>query len=338
MPWRALAGIAVMSLLVSTALAQQNRTIRIDIPARVSVSQDRVTLGDVASLSTTDLGILKAFMSIPLGAAPRPGRPVWLDREDIERWITARAATIPGATLFKLDWRGAAEVRVDQPAQQFEGDQVELAARGALLEWLQNRRARAEVQAVSSPRDFLLPEGPVTLRVRPLSSDLMPTKRMPVWVDVWVDGRFARSTTVTFEVAAWADASVASRDLERGMPLDGKARSASFVQQSVDLTTLRSAPIALASADTNQALDTQRLKRPMRAGDVLMPSNTERSPSVERGQSAQMQSGNGGVSISTRVEVLQNGSPGDLVRVKVAGAKGEVTARVTGHGSLELQP
>ena len=46
----------------------------------------------------------------------------------------------------------------------------------------------------------------------------------------------------------------------------------------------------------------------------------------------------GDVTVESRVEVLQDGRKGQLVRVKVPGAGGEVVARVTGPGQVEVQP
>jgi flagella basal body P-ring formation protein FlgA len=59
-------------------------------------------------------------------------------------------------------------------------------------------------------------------------------------------------------------------------------------------------------------------------------------PIVMRGEWAALRSGAGAVSLEARVEVLQDGRMGDIVRVRQPGAAGGVIARVTGPGQLEL--
>ena len=59
-------------------------------------------------------------------------------------------------------------------------------------------------------------------------------------------------------------------------------------------------------------------------------------PAVQRGQWASLRSGAGAVLSEARVEVLQDGRLGGKVRVRQAGAKGGVIARVTGPGQVEV--
>ncbi|MNV36981.1 flagellar basal body P-ring biosynthesis protein FlgA [compost metagenome] len=82
----------------------------------------------------------------------------------------------------------------------------------------------------------------------------------------------------------------------------------------------------------------QRLRKPLKAGEVLTRAHLESMPAVVRGNWALLQARSGDVAVESRVEVLQDGREGQLVRVKVPGAKGEVLARVTGPGQVEVQP
>jgi flagella basal body P-ring formation protein FlgA len=199
------------------------------------------------------------------------------------------------------------------------------------LKWLSERSVRAEIQALSGVRDLVLPAGTPTLRVRPLASHGLPSKRMLVWVDAWVDDRFVRTTAVSFEVGAWAPLSVASAGLELGAALDPVVRAAAFEEREIDLTTVRrGTPVDAAGG--------QRLKRPLRAGEVLTNAHLEAVPAVTRGNWAHLLARSGDVSVESRVEVLQDGRAGQVVRVKVPGSSGEVLARVTGPGQVEVQP
>lgn len=61
-------------------------------------------------------------------------------------------------------------------------------------------------------------------------------------------------------------------------------------------------------------------------------------PAVARGEWASLRSVSGAIALESRVEVLQDGQPGQKVRVRQQGATGIVFARVIGRGQLELAP
>jgi flagellar basal body P-ring formation protein FlgA len=61
-------------------------------------------------------------------------------------------------------------------------------------------------------------------------------------------------------------------------------------------------------------------------------------PAVERGETAALRSVAGAVQLESRVQVLEDGRVGDLVRVRQQGATTLLSARVTGPGQVEVAP
>lgn len=331
---KASAALALCAAWSLHAVAGSEASISIELRSSVKIDQPQVRLGDIAYLTTQDLPTLRRLMALPIGAAPRPGAPSTLDRDTIARWVEARSGS------SGIRWIGANETEIESAAQQLPGETVVDAARSALVGWLSERSVRAEVQPVSTARDLVLPAGVATLRVRPLASRAMPSRRMLVWVDAWVDDRFVRTTAVSFEVGAWAPVAVGVAGLERGATVDPIVRNGALERREVDLTTLRrGTPVGTdAEGRADLVAGKQRLRRPLRAGEVLTDAHLEPAPAVTRGNWAQLQARSGDVSVQSRVEVLQDGRPGQFVRVKVPGASGEVLARVTGPGQVEVQP
>jgi flagella basal body P-ring formation protein FlgA len=308
-------------------------TVSVELRPGVKVSRSQVRLGDVAYLTTHDLATLRQLMALPMGAAPRPGSPAMLDRETVERWIHAKSG------LFAIRWAGPTEIEIESAALQLPGDTVIDAAQSALTRWLSERSLRAEVRPVSTARDLVLPAGKPTLHVRPIASQALPSRRMLVWVDAWVDDRFVRTTAVSFEVNAWAPVPVAAADVDRGVTVDPVVRHGALEEREVDLTTLRQGKPAVSAENSASLTESgQRLRRPLRSGELLTEAHLEPALAVTRGSSAELTARSGDVAIQSRVEVLQDGRPGQMVRVKVAGASGEVLARVTGPGQVEVQP
>ena len=65
----------------------------------------------------------------------------------------------------------------------------------------------------------------------------------------------------------------------------------------------------------------------------------QREPAaVLRGDWATLRSSEGGITLESRVEVLQDGRPGQRIRVRRQGAGAALFARVLGRGQLELAP
>lgn len=317
--------------------------VSIELRPQVKLDQSSVRLGDIAFLTTRDLPTLRRLMALPLGPAPRPGSPAMLDRDTIVRWVEARSGlqTVDSALRMQspaIRWTGASETEIESAAQQLPGETVVNAARSALLNWLSQRSVRAEVEPVSTARDLLLPPGVATLRVRPLANQAQPTRRMLVWVDAWVDDRFVRTTAVTFEVGAWAPVTVASAGVGRGATVDPVMLRGATETREVDLTTIRQGTPVAAKAGGEMADGSERLRRPLRPGEVLTSAHLEATPAVMRGNWAHLLARSGDVSVESRVEVLQDGRQGQVVRVKVPGSSGEVLARVTGPGQVEVQP
>ncbi|MGJ7502489.1 flagellar basal body P-ring formation chaperone FlgA [Variovorax sp. ZT5P49] len=345
---------ATMLALCATVFAPPTATagqsapdplVSIELRPQVTVDQSNVRLGDVAFLTARDLPTLRRLMALPLGPAPKPGSSALLDRETIVRWVEARSGlqTVDSALRVQqpaIRWSGAGETEIESAAQQLSGETVVNAARSALLNWLSQRSVRAEVEPVSTARDIFLPPGTPTLRVRPLAGQAQPTRRMLVWVDAWVGDRFVRTTAVTFEVGAWAPLAVATTGVERGVNVDPVVLRGTMEAREVDLTTLRQGTPVAANARNGSGLadGSQRLRRPLRPGEVLTSAHLEAMPAVTRGNTAHLLARSGDVSVESRVEVLQDGREGQLVRVKVPGSSGEVLARVTGPGQVEVQP
>lgn len=319
-------------------------SVAIELRPWVKVEQASVRLGDIAFLTSRDLPTLRRLMALPIGTAPRPGSPAVLDRDTVVQWVEARSgmrsAERDAASTSAIRWSGSSETTIETAAQELSGDVVVDAARSALLGWLSQRSVRADVQPVSTARDLMLPAGTPVLRVRPLSSQAVPSKRMLVWVDAWVDNRFVRTTAVTFEVDAWAPATVATTGLGSGAAVDGVMLRGATTNRDVDLTKIPHGTPLLVAGDAKSELEAgrQRLRRPLKPGEALTTSHLEAVPAVVRGNWAHLLARSGDVSVESRVEVLQDGREGQVVRVKVPGSSGEVLARVTGPGQVEVQP
>lgn len=202
----ALAALAASAPPPAGAPAPRQPAVRIALRPEVEVTGRHVVLGDVAIVTTLDLALLERLVEVPLGPAPRAGATARLERRALLRWIRARAAIRED----EVAWDGPEESVVRAAVREVSGDAIADAARARLREVLA-RFGELELTLAEPPRSVSIPAGAVALRARTAPQGPAPARRQSVWVDVFVDDRFARTVPVTFEVGGAAAAPVVRR-------------------------------------------------------------------------------------------------------------------------------
>ena len=293
----------------------------IELRSEVAVPRAQVTLDDVAIVTTEDLPTLERLVVLPLGTVPWVGS-AHLRRAALARWISTRTGLRPG----QIAWRGSHEVSIRMASQQVAGDDIARRAEVALRSAAARERFRAEIVLREAPADVIVPAGQAALRVRAISRAALLARSVTVWVDAWVDGRFARTVPVAFGLDAFAPGYVAGRLQRAGEALDASVAEAREVEW-------RGRDVLPASAGS---LEGMRLRLPVEAGTVLTRAHLEPVPLVARGGSATLRVSQGLVQLESRVEVLQDGWAGQVVPVKVPGARAAIRAKVTGPATVEV--
>lgn len=318
-----LLGLSITATCASATAA----LVQIELPTSTEVSGRSVALGEVAYLTSTDLGLLRRLLVLPLGAAPERDTSVTLDRAALVRWLRVRA----GLSSHDIQWMGERQVTISRASRPVASSELVAAAKGVLSEWLEERSERFEVHPVTDPRSLVVPKGALRLAVRPLGEG-RPARRMQVWVDVWSNNETVRSVPITFEVKAYATAAVATRDLALG-----SAATESIANQEVDLTAWPARSRHIKSSELS-TVDAPRLRRPLRTGDVVTTADVEVTPAVQRGDWATVRVRDGALELESKVEVLHDAWIGQNVRVRSSQTEQPVLARVIGRGQLEIQP
>jgi flagellar basal body P-ring formation protein FlgA len=323
--------------------------IRIALRPQVEVDHTLVVLADVLDDSARKLPELQDLLSLSLGRIPADGDAVQLDRDTLARWIHIRS----GLPANRIAWSGAPTSRIHRVTAMVSGERIAQLACERVRAALQRNGLRVDVAASQVPADVAVPTGALELKLRepagapssvpgrtPSAAEPIP-KHQSVWVDAWVDGRFVRTVPVVLEVSAYAPAYVAARDLPAGVSIDGaRPASTQFAVREVDWSGRHALPMAVGSAAVaGSALPPApaTLRRAVRAGDALSGADLNPAPLVARGDLATLHAYQGAIELESRVEVLQDGGPGQLVRVRLANAAGAITARVVGPAEVEVR-
>ena len=131
--------------------------------------------------------------------------------------------------------------------------------------------------------------------------------------------------------------------LQARAPAQGQVRGRmlAWVDVLAGDVVLRTVPVSL-SVSREVSLHMRPSAAQASAGAKPVVATTEGQPAepvaVNRGEWATLRTGTPGLVLESRVEVLQDGRPGQKVRVRQQGATGIVLGRVLGRGQLELAP
>lgn len=316
--------------LTAWAGSHSGSLLTVELRPLANIKSPYVRLGDVAFLDSPDLPLLRKAIQLPLGRSPRIGEVVSLDAERVGAWLHARLGLPTGS----VGWVGPSSTQISTIGSEVSGDEVIAMAQAALQSHLardvankQLASARIELQPISTPTNVSVAGQDVRLQVRSLGSSTF-AKRMVVWVDVFSGDLHLKAVPVRFEVSVFAMAPVATTSAATGSLLSQDA----LVWQEAEITLHPS----LATKE-GLALSALTVRKALEPGEVVTLQHLKAAPAVTRGASATLLSGSGAVSLESRVEVLQDGHVGQLVRVKPLNAVGSLVARVIAPGQLAFE-
>ncbi len=330
----------------SAVMANEGMTngtpVQIRMLEQAEVNRGQVLLGDVAIVSTTDLPRLKQLMLMPIGSAPRSGEIIRLSRDRLKNWASSRL----GLAAANIEWSGPETVSVKLAKQLLHGELIYSVPQESLISALAKNGLRGEIHPAQSVNDIVVPAGDLRLAARPQASlqTTTPTyrgnpvfgKHHSIWVDVWVDDVFFRTVSVGVDVDVFAPAFIATRDFAVGERVKANiAASPSLAIRDVDWYSQIATPIRASKRLEDPNLAELQIIRPIAAGQALTRANTSRAPQVVHGSYATLRLNNGPIQLERRVEVLEDGVVGQMVRVKLPNGANSMLAQVTGPGFLE---
>lgn len=293
--------------------------LRIELQAYAIVEADVVRLHDVARIHANNTALAQSAAWLVLGPAPLAGEMTTLDSARIASWLRRQRQ----GEVWSVD--GAPSVRIARAAQTLTGITIEKAAHQALDKWLAGHSQRHSAKAASAVQALALPVGELTFQTRAWPVDLRPSRRMRVWIDVLVAGRRVRAVPVDFDVEAWGSRWILQRDVAAGQLL----AEADVAFELSDLTMQPGA--ALDSSPVGKAASSR-----LRAGQALGASHVAQHPAVTRGSTVTLRSRSGLISLFSTAHALQDGQPGQRIRVRPAGAGAWLEAHVVSNALVEV--
>ncbi len=308
--------LLVLLLLVAPALA-----LEIRLRERVEVAGDMVRLGEVGEIHGAEAGLQQALTALELLPAPEPGNRRQLAADEIAQAFAQRAAGLP-----EVRWSGAKTLTLKRAGESIGPAQVE-ALIGQYLQEKQGRLGKGKVRfrITQPPVPFTLPAGNLATEVIPGDPGLLKSRSMTLVFRL--DGRLVKTLLVRGEMEAKTAVVVAAADLERGTLLGTK--DLQLLER--DLAGLRDPYVDPAE------LFGKKLKRPLRAGEVLEPVMVDTPPLVKRGDVVTMQLQGAGFTLSAQGVARQDGLAGETILVRNSTSRKDISCQVAAAGLVMVE-
>ena len=229
-----------------------------------------------------------------------------------------------GADLTVTNWLGADAVRVSRRARAFtEADLLNLLTDTLQRDYVKDK-GELELRPTRPWTELNLPDEPLTLKILEL-----PTAGVtPAFIT-----RFQICTAreglgvwqITAKASVWREVWVAHSAIKRGDPLS----TADLARERRDVLSVREA-----LADFSTPDPALQLAEPVPAGTLLLARALKPRTVVHRGQLAQAVLQDGPLSITMKVEVLEDGAPGQIIRARNPLSRRDVTGKVLNEQTL----
>jgi flagellar basal body P-ring formation protein FlgA len=283
----------------------------LELKATAPVSGDGVFLPQIFSAT-------EALPAVKLCEAPAFGKNLILSRTEIAALVASNAPAV-GA-----DFSGADSVKISRRARTLgESDVL-----GLLTAALQNNyvkdKGQLELRLAQPWNALLLPDEPLTLDVAELPS-LGVTPNFIVRFTLRTGKETLGTWSANLKANVWREVWVASVQLKRGTALDKNL----FARERRDILSVREPVADLSVADT--ALE---LAEPVPVGVPLLARMLKARTVIHRGQRAEALLEDGALSIRTRVEIMEDGAPGDYVRARNFTNRRELTGKVLNEKTI----
>ncbi len=316
--------ILVISSLPMACNAERFGSVAMEVCflPRVEVQPARpVRLGDIAKIQGPSAAVEKA-RSIIVAIGPLPGKVANLFSGQLRQRIQAEMQ-------FPVKVSGAENTTLVGKSIRFKGTELAEFAKAYLESQLSNSTTSLhEVEICRVPGDMIVAAGEsCQLKARLLSPTLTAGPKS-VAVDIVVDDRVSASTSVGLVVHEIGEVLVSTREIRQGEVIGPDNTS----WEIRDITKIKS-PIKREYGDGNSLV----VKRTITAGTILTSADVAPTFVVRRGETVMVTVKCGRVTLHTTGEAKQDGTVGDLIRVRPPVSSEDIQAKVLAPGIVTVE-
>jgi len=311
----------ILVLLTPSAPAAgvDKAALQVYLPRDISVDCGTMTLGMVAIVRGSDKALVAKAEAVTLGRSPWPKEHLVLDRPTILSRLAGSSVDVAKVTIT-----GAPRVRVTGKAKVIPPERLRRCA-DALIKSRPPESNGAVWHIVRSPAEMVL----TVVEEPQLQAELArnaPRNHLIVNVVARAGGKEIASATVVYRRGYRVRRAVAAKEICPGQKI---------MPEHVTIETVTAlAPQATDWCPPYGMVSSARIQ----PGTVIRPGLVRpvgRAVVVRRNQTVLMRIAGPGFTISARGLALQDGRPGDVIRVRNMDSKRIITGRVTPEGLVE---
>ncbi len=304
------------------------KSVQLELRSAVQVKSARLVLADVVNVDAATQREEAQLLALPIGTMSLTAGNMVVQRKPLEKWVRQHA----GAHSRDIHWVGADAVNIVLQTQVVEAAQLRSHARAALEVWI-NLNVRdigssIAIRDLGELQALKIPAGEVKVRISHLSEPFSLRRKLAVLLDVLISDQVVKSVPVLFELSGSRRVFMARHDIARG----GAVSEADVELREADIFDNMNEPAS--PADFAKAA---RAKTGLRKGAILSRANLETVPDVVRGDFVVLLARDGLVSIESRVEAMQDGSVGQIIKVRPGNSNDQMSAKIIEPGKVELR-
>ena len=317
----AFAGLMQASLVCLAAPVLDD--VQLDLHADAVATGKTIMLGDLLNVETQNAALRARIETLALAPVPRPGAMEKYSRADLEQFVRSHLLPYTG----NLAWVGANFVKVHAAAQLLQTGDMAEAVKQEVAQALGARFPHVGIELAAPVPALDLPPGKVSWQVRPVDADRL-LARLPVWVDISVDGHYSRTAVLSYALKLGQVVRVARRDLPAGSVI----AEADFEAKQQDVTEVLQEVLP-----GNEFEAGARTKKSIRKGQMLLRDQLSPQGMVLRGDSVKLLLSDGGLQIETRAIAEQDGVIGQRVKIRPETSVAAVTGLIVGPGVVRVE-
>lgn len=297
-------------------------TLEVTLKKTVMVKSEFVKLSDIATIASVNEECAVELENASVAKAPRVGYMERISREELTR-ILRGFREMNGV---RIAFHGADAVSIQSAAQTVDANAIADVAVREVQSQLNGRFAHLDVTVPALPRAVNIPYGSIDIRARPLDMTHFYA-RLPVWVDIRVNGEIYRSVVVPVNIRAEREVMVAARDI----PVGAEVSEKDFSVRMEDVAGFAD-PVEI----TEVRKGTVRMRRAIANGKILTQQDIYPAGAVLKGDVIKLTYSSATISLETTAIADQDGQTGEMIRVKPERGMDTVMAKVLSSGMAQV--
>lgn len=302
--------------LAAEEVSAGSAPILLSLRAKADVGATGVFLDQV--VVATSAGAVPHLL---LAEAPGFGQTVSLSRTGLQATLDVQLA---GFTLTNAP--GADRVQVSRRSRSLEEEELKALLTASLREEFERDPGELELRFLRAWTALAVPADPIEVRILDVPASGLNSFLL-VRFELWSGLERLSQHQVSLQARLWRDLPVARTSLQRGQLV----RDADLVLERRDVLTVRDPLPAEALTDPNL-----EVAESVRAGYPLLARSVRVRPLIRRGRLIEAVLEDGPLSISLKVEALEDGLPGQTVRVRNLKTRREFLGKVQNEQTVVL--